>query len=76
MMLVIIFIISTLFDILWTLCIKAIRDKQAVAAATLSAILEVIGIFVIVVSVKNPLAIAAAALGAYCGTYITVKYVA
>ena len=70
----IVFLAVTFADGLWTLYIIATAKNRILLASSASATIIATGSLVTVEYVKHPILIIPAALGAFVGTYITMKY--
>ncbi len=69
-----IFLATSLSDILWVFYIRRTSEGKAFSAGLFSALIVVIGAFVIVSYVDNKFYLIPAALGAFIGTIITIKF--
>jgi hypothetical protein len=69
-----IFVLTTLADILWAIYIRRVGEGKAMQSATTSALLWLLAAFVIINYVENKWLIAPGVLGAFVGTYFTVKW--
>jgi uncharacterized protein YqgC (DUF456 family) len=64
----------TLADICWTMYFTETANKHATKAATWSALIILCGSFATVSFVHDKRLIVAAMIGAFLGTYITIKW--
>jgi hypothetical protein len=69
-----VFIAITVLDIVWALYIQAVADKHAIKAGILSMVLIAIGGFSTIAYVHNIWLILPELLGAFCGTYLTIRF--
>jgi hypothetical protein len=61
-------------DVFWTLYFLEVGNKSAAKAALWATLIIVLGGFNVTMYGESPWYIAAAAIGAFMGTYLTVKY--
>ena len=61
-------------DWCWAWYISAIADTKAVASASWSAVIVLLSAFVVVGYVDDKRLLIAAGIGAWIGTYLSVKY--
>lgn len=71
---ILIFLATTVSDILWVLYIRRTSEGKAIAAASFSASIVIIGGLVVLAYVGNTWYLVPAALGAFVGTLITIKF--
>ena len=71
---VLVFVLTGVADFLWAIYIRRTNQGKAMASATTSALLWLLAAFVIVNYVENKWLILPGALGAFVGTYFTVKW--
>lgn len=71
---ILIFLATTFSDILWVFYIRRTSEGKAVAAALFSASIVLLGGLVVLAYVGNMWYLIPAALGAFVGTIITVKF--
>ena len=69
-----IFFATTFSDILWVFYIRRTGEGKALSAAFFSSILVLVGGLVIVAYVGNQWYLIPAALGAFVGTILTIKF--
>lgn len=69
----IILIISSLVDSIWVYYIQGVADKAPHKAAISGVLIYLSSIFVTLQVIDNNLSIIPASIGAYIGTYLTVK---
>lgn len=69
-----IFLATMLSDIIWVFYIRRISDGKAVSAAIFSSLIVLLGGFVILGYVGNKWYLVPAAIGAFVGTIITIKF--
>ncbi|UJP05704.1 MAG: hypothetical protein LZF61_01645 [Nitrosomonas sp.] len=63
-----------LADVCWTLYFIDVEERRAHAAAFWSAMIILVTAFTVTNYVENKIYIAAAFLGAYVGTYVTIEW--
>lgn len=63
-----------LADVCWTLYFIDVEERRAHAAAFWSAMIILVTAFTVTNYVENKIYIAAAFLGAYVGTYVTIAW--
>ncbi|MDV6341857.1 MAG: hypothetical protein E6Q59_10915 [Nitrosomonas sp.] len=63
-----------LADVCWTLYFIDVEERRAHPAAFWSAMIILVTAFTVTNYVENKIYIAAAFLGAYCGTYVTIRW--
>lgn len=68
-----VFLTLAVVDACWTVYVKSINEEKPAAAAAWSSVIVVLGAYAVVSYVHKPVLVIAAALGAYVGTYLTVK---
>lgn len=73
-MYLLIFAISSLIDAIWVLYIKAVADEEPHKAAIAGLLIYLSSIFVTLKVISDNFTIIPACIGAYIGTYLTVKY--
>jgi len=71
---VLIFLATAFSDILWVLYIRRTSEGKAIAAAIFSSLIVLLGGFVILTYIGNKWYLVPAALGAFVGTVITIKF--
>lgn len=71
---ILIFLATTVSDILWVFYIRRTGEGKAIAAATFSALIVLLGGLVVLAYVGNTWYLIPAALGAFVGTLITIKF--
>lgn len=71
---IIVFLAMFAMDMVWTLYIRALAQGRAVKAASLSALVYSISALSFVEIVKDTYLLIPAALGAFLGTYYTLKW--
>lgn len=71
---ILVFIAVACADALWTLYVQAAANNKKLKASLVSAAIILAGSFVTLEYVENPILIIPAALGAFFGTYVTMKY--
>ena len=71
---ILIFCMAGVADVIWTLYIRRTSQGKAFSAASLSFLIFLSGGFVVREYVKNIFYLGFAALGAFIGTWITIKY--
>jgi len=69
-----VFLSAALLDAVWTLTVRMVADKRAVAAAVYSALTIGLGAFTTISFVSDPRYVVAAVLGGFVGTYLTVRW--
>lgn len=69
-----IMIAMALADVCWTLYFIDVEERRAHAAAFWSAMIILVTAFTVTNYVENQIYIAAAFLGAYLGTYVTIRW--
>lgn len=69
-----VFLITALIDVFWTLYIGSVAEKKALPAANASAIIIALGGITVLAYTNNPILLTASVLGAFIGTYITVRF--
>jgi hypothetical protein len=69
-----VFVASGMGDILWTFYILRTSEKRAHPAGLFSALIILTGGLVVITYTGNPWYLIPAALGAYVGTVLAVKY--
>lgn len=73
MLYLLVFVSTLLADVAWTKYMLAVAEKRATRAALWSAAIVLFGAFNIVSYVGNHWALIPAALGAFAGTWLTVR---
>ncbi len=68
-----VFLTTFFTDVMWTMCIRKTAQGRALGAAVCSMILVLLSAVTITSFVGNPIYIIPAAIGAFAGTYITVR---
>ena len=71
---ILIFLATSCSDILWVFYIRRTGEGKAVAAAVFSAMIVILGGLVILAYVGNSWYLIPAALGAFIGTTLTIKF--
>ena len=69
-----VFVAMIAVDIIWTAYIKTIAQGEASAAAFWSLLVMLVGAYVTIQYVHDPLMLVPAGLGAAVGTYVAVKF--
>ncbi|WMJ09732.1 hypothetical protein [Nitrosomonas sp. sh817] len=69
-----IMVAMALADVCWTLYFIDVEERRAHAAAFWSAMIILVTAFTVTNYVENKIYIAAAFLGAYAGTYVTITW--
>lgn len=69
-----IMIAMALADVCWTLYFIDVEERKAHAAALWSAMIILVTAFTVTNYVENEIYITAAFIGAYLGTFITIKW--
>lgn len=69
-----IMVAMALADVCWTLYFIDVEERRAHPAAFWSAMIILVTAFTVTNYVENKIYIAAAFLGAYCGTYVTIRW--
>ncbi len=69
-----IFLATTASDILWVFYIRRTSEGKAIAAAAFSSLIVLLGGLVVLAYVDNMWYLIPAALGAFIGTIITIKF--
>jgi drug/metabolite transporter (DMT)-like permease len=70
----VVFVAMAITDALWAIYIRRTNEGRAIAAGVLAALLLALGGVVVVYYTKNPWLLLVAALGAFVGTFLTVKH--
>lgn len=70
----IVFLAMFIMDMVWTLYIRALAQNKTILASTLSALVYSISALSFVEIVKDTYLLIPAALGAFLGTYSTMKW--
>lgn len=70
---VIVFLATFFTDIVWVKMVQATTEKQAFAAACYSVLLIGLSGLIFFVFISDPIYLIPEAIGAFLGTYITVK---
>jgi hypothetical protein len=60
-------------DFIWTELVAAVNKKKAMLASSLAVVFQLISGFVIIAYVNEPVLLIAAAIGAFTGTYASIK---
>ena len=63
-----------LADVCWVNCVSNVKEDRAFASAIWAVGIMVAGSFSVYSYISNPTYIIASCIGAFLGTYITVKY--
>ena len=71
---IIVFLAMFVMDMVWTLYIRALAQGKIITAASLSALVYTISALSFVEIVKDTYLLIPAALGAFLGTYFTMKW--
>ncbi len=71
---ILIFLATGVSDILWVLYIRRTGEGKAISAALFSTSIVVLGAFVILTYIGNNLYLIPAAIGAFLGTVVTIKF--
>jgi branched-subunit amino acid ABC-type transport system permease component len=71
---ILIFLATAVSDILWVFYIRRTSEGKAVSAASFSASIVLLGGLVVLAYVGNMWYLIPAALGAFVGTIITIKF--
>jgi len=69
-----VFVALLIVDIIWTLYIRSLASGKAFRAGVLSALVYSVSAYSFIEIVKDTYLLAPAALGAFLGTYYTVKW--
>jgi hypothetical protein len=69
-----VFLATLLADVCWTLYFQRVAAKRAHASAFWSSAIIALGAFTITEYTRSPWLILAAVLGAYIGTWLTVRF--
>jgi uncharacterized membrane protein YfcA len=69
-----VFAVYIFFDILYALYVITVSHRQALAASAISSVLYSLGAFGVMNYTHNAWYLVPLALGAFCGTYIAVRY--
>ena len=69
-----VFIASTVFDIIWTYCIKAVSEGLIWKASFTSGALILIGSFTTIEYIQDHSMVFFAAAGAFFGTFLVMKH--
>ena len=69
-----IMVAMALADVCWTLYFIDVEERRAQPTTFWSAMIILVTAFTITNYVENKIYIAAAFLGAYCGTYVTIRW--
>lgn len=69
-----VFVLTVIADFLWAIYIRRINQGKAMESAATSALLWLLAAFVIVNYVENKWLLVPGVLGAFVGTYFTVKW--
>ena len=69
-----VFLSSLILDILWAFCIRRISTGRAFQAASFSFFITFVSGFITVEFVNNRWYLIPAAIGAFVGNYLTVKF--
>lgn len=72
---IIIFFTYVIIDILYAMYIKAVGANKAILASGLSSVIYSLLAFGVITYAENPAYVIPLALGAFCGTYITVRFI-
>lgn len=70
----IVFVAMMVTDFVWTDWAKSVADKKPIRAGIMSIGTVLCGAFVVTAYVHDPKYIISAALGAFLGTYLSVRY--
>lgn len=67
-------ILMTIFDIAWAQMLYRITERKSLQAGLWSAGVYIISAFITISYVTDPLLLFPGAIGAFLGTFLTVKY--
>jgi hypothetical protein len=73
MMYLLVFAIALVSDYVWTACIHSISKEKPLSAAFFSALTVLLGGVATITFVSQPKYLIPAVLGAFAGTYLTVR---
>jgi hypothetical protein len=69
----VLFAVYLLFDVIYAKYVLALSKLQALRAANFSVIMYILTVYGTIQYVQNPINAIPVALGAWCGTYLTIK---
>lgn len=69
-----IFSATFITDAIWALCVKYVADKKALKAANYGTFLYLTSAYAVLIYTKEPIYLVPSLMGAWLGTYLTVKY--
>ena len=68
-----VFLVTAVSDTLWAIYIRRVTDGKSLSASTLSAVIIIAGGLVAIEYISNNWYLLPAALGAFVGTFFTIK---
>lgn len=71
---IVVFLVTAVSDTLWAVYIRRVTDGKSFSASTLSAIIIIAGGLVAIEYISNNWYLLPAALGAFVGTFFTIKF--
>jgi uncharacterized membrane protein len=74
MQFLVVFVFTFISDAVWTFYISSVSDKKAMMAGIFSALVVLLGLTVTILVVNEPKHMVSAVIGAWSGTYLTMKW--